>query len=60
VGLLSPKVKERLVNLARWRRIPGYLPEARAWRSWRDRNPEEVLEWMAVVALQDPSHTPFR
>ena len=60
VGLLSPKVKERLVNLARWRRIPGYLPEARAWRSWRDRNPEEVFEWMAIVALQDPSHTPFR
>jgi hypothetical protein len=50
VGRLSPNVKERLVNLARWRRIPGYLPESRAWRAWRDRNPDEVYEWMVVVA----------
>ena len=41
------------MNLARWRRIPGYLPEARAWRAWRDRNPDEVYEWMFIVALRD-------
>ena len=50
---LSPEVRERLVNLARWKRIPGYLPEARAWRSWRDRNPVEVYEWMSIVALPE-------
>jgi|PlaIllAssembly_1097288.scaffolds.fasta_scaffold14831_2 4-amino-4-deoxy-L-arabinose transferase-like glycosyltransferase len=60
VGLLSPKVKERLVNLARWRRIPSYLPEARAWRSWRDRNPDEVYEWMSIVAVHDGDGSPFR
>lgn len=53
LGRLSPNVKERLVNLARWRRIPGYLPEVRAWRSWRDRNPDEVYEWMSIVALPE-------
>jgi hypothetical protein len=41
------------VNLARWRRIPGYLPEERAWRSWRDRDPGQIYEWMSIVALQD-------
>jgi 4-amino-4-deoxy-L-arabinose transferase-like glycosyltransferase len=60
VDRLAPKVKERLVNLARWRRIPGYLPVDRAWRSWRDRNPEEVYEWMSVVALRDVGGSPFR
>ena len=60
VGRLSPNVKERLVNLARWRRIPGYLPEARAWRAWRDRNPDEVYEWMFIVALRDLNGSPFR
>ncbi len=60
VGRLSPNVKERLVNLARWRRIPGYLPESRAWRAWRDRNPDEVYEWMLVVALQGANGSPFR
>jgi hypothetical protein len=53
LGRLSPEVRERLVNLARWRRIPGYLPEERAWRSWRDRDPDQIYEWMSVVALPD-------
>ncbi|MGA8893479.1 MAG: hypothetical protein WB493_18105, partial [Anaeromyxobacteraceae bacterium] len=53
LALLSPEVRERLVNLARWRRIPGYLPEERAWRSWRDRDPDEIYEWMSVVALPE-------
>ncbi len=55
---LSPMVRERLVNLARWRRIPGYLPEARAWRSWRDRDPDALYEWMSVVAVGGPAGTP--
>jgi 4-amino-4-deoxy-L-arabinose transferase-like glycosyltransferase len=50
---LSPEVRGHLVNLARWRRIPGYLPEERAWRSWRDRDPGQIYEWMSIVALQD-------
>jgi hypothetical protein len=53
VDRLSPEVRGRLVKLARWRRIPGYLPEERAWRSWRDRNPDEIYEWMSIVALPD-------
>ena len=60
VGRLSPNVKERLMNLARWRRIPGYLPEVRAWRAWRDRNPDEVYEWMLVVAVRGANGSPFR
>ena len=53
VARLSPEVRDRLSRLARWRRIPGYLPEDRAWRSWRDRNPDEVWEWMSIVAVQE-------
>ena len=60
LGRLSPNVKERLVNLARWRRIPGYLPEARAWRAWRDRNPDDIYEWMLIVALPDGNGSPSR
>ena len=60
VGRLSPTVRERLVILAGWRRIPGYLPEARAWRSWRDRDPGEVYESMSIVALPEPSGSPRR
>ena len=57
---LPPGVRERLVKLAQWRRIPGYLPEERAWRSWRDRDPEAVYEGMSIVALHDGKDTPFR
>jgi 4-amino-4-deoxy-L-arabinose transferase-like glycosyltransferase len=56
IGRLSPGVRDRLEELARWRRIPGYLPEDRAWRGWRDRRPEEIYEPMAIVAL--PGGTP--
>ncbi len=55
---LTPMVRERLVNLARWRRIPGYLPEEKAWRSWRDRDPEAVYEGMSIVALHDGKDAP--
>jgi hypothetical protein len=58
LGRLSPEVSGRLVKLVRWRRIPGYLPEERAWRSWRDRNPDEIYEWMSIVALPDSSGSP--
>ncbi|MEI7705280.1 MAG: hypothetical protein WCK73_11855, partial [Deltaproteobacteria bacterium] len=54
VERLSPTVRGRLQELARWRRIPGYLPEVRAWRSWRDRNPDELYEWMSIVAVRNP------
>jgi hypothetical protein len=60
IGRLSPGVRKRLVKLAGWRRIPGYLPEERAWRSWRDRNPEEVYESMSIVALSPDSGVPPR
>jgi 4-amino-4-deoxy-L-arabinose transferase-like glycosyltransferase len=60
VGRLSPRVRERLVTLAGWRRIPGYLPEDRAWRAWRDRNPGEIQESMSIVALQPASGVPLR
>ena len=60
VGRLSPNVKKRLVNLARWHRIPGYLPGARAWRAWRDRNPDGIYEWMLIVALPDGNGPPSR
>ena len=55
---LTPMVRERLVNLAHWRRIPGYLPEEKAWRSWRDRDPEAVYEGMSIVALHDGKDAP--
>jgi hypothetical protein len=60
MGRLSPNVKERLVNLAAWRRIPGYLPGSRVWRAWRDRNPDEVYEWMFIVALRGGDGSPPR
>ena len=60
VGRLSPNVKQRLVNLARWHRIPGYLPGARAWRAWRDRNPDGIYESMLIVALPDGNGPPSR
>ncbi len=51
LGRLPGPVKDRLETLVRWRRIPGYLPEVKAWRAWRDRNPGEVYESMFIVAL---------
>jgi 4-amino-4-deoxy-L-arabinose transferase-like glycosyltransferase len=60
IGRLSPGVRDRLVVLAGWRRIPGYLSEARAWRAWRDRNPGEIYESMAIVALPHASGAPLR
>jgi len=60
VGRLSPAVRKRLVILAGWRRIPGYLPAARVWRSWRDRDPGEVYESMSIVALPPASGVPLR
>jgi 4-amino-4-deoxy-L-arabinose transferase-like glycosyltransferase len=57
---LSPGIRGHLVTLAGWRRIPGYLPEQRAWRSWRDRNPAEVYESMSLVALPPASGAPLR
>ncbi len=60
IALLSAGIRSHLVTLAGWRRIPGYLPEERAWRSWRDRNPAEVYESMSLVALPPASGAPLR
>jgi hypothetical protein len=60
VRRLSPPVRERLVTLAGWRRIPPYLAGERAWRSWRDRNPAEIYDGMTVVALPPASGAPLR
>ena len=54
LALLSPAIRGRLTRLAGWRRIPGYLPEEKAWRSWRNRDPKEVYEEMSIVALLIP------
>lgn len=48
---LPGPVRAHLVELARWRRIPGYLAAERVWRSWRDRDPGALYEGMALVAL---------
>jgi 4-amino-4-deoxy-L-arabinose transferase-like glycosyltransferase len=56
---LPPEVREGLVTLSQWRRIPGYLAPERAWRSWRDRDPGLIHEEMRVVALPGgASHPP--
>jgi 4-amino-4-deoxy-L-arabinose transferase-like glycosyltransferase len=50
---LDPGLRARLAELSRWRRIPGYLPAARVWRAWRDRDPSILFEGMALVALPE-------
>ncbi|HET8724638.1 MAG TPA: glycosyltransferase family 39 protein [Anaeromyxobacteraceae bacterium] len=60
VERFSPGVRERLVKLASWRRIPGYLPPERAWRAWRDRSPPEMYEDMDLVALLPGGDAPSR
>jgi 4-amino-4-deoxy-L-arabinose transferase-like glycosyltransferase len=49
---LAPEVRDGLVTLSSWQRIPGYLAPERAWRSWRDRDPAAIHEEMRVVALR--------
>jgi hypothetical protein len=59
LGRLPPEVRDGLVTLSQWRRIPGYLAPGRAWRSWRDRDPALIHEEMRVVALPGgAAHTP--
>jgi hypothetical protein len=60
VDRLSEETRARLVTLASWRRIPGYLPEETAWRSWRDRDPVKLYESMSLVALPPASGVPHK
>jgi 4-amino-4-deoxy-L-arabinose transferase-like glycosyltransferase len=58
-GALPTPLRERLTELSRWKRVPGYLPVERVWRSWRERDPGALYEGMALVALPvDGSSTP--
>ena len=59
VGRLSPSVRNHLMTLAAWRRIPSYLPAANVWRSWRNRDPGEIYESMSIVALPPASGVPL-
>ncbi len=49
---LPPGYRGRLVTLARWRRIQGYLPAQTVWRSWRSLDADLLFEDMLVVALE--------
>jgi len=51
VDHLPDQMRPRLVTLARWHRIPGYLTAQRLWRSWRERDPAILYEDMLVMAL---------
>jgi len=48
---LPGQMRPRLVTLARWHRIPGYLSAERLWRAWRERDPAILYEDMLVMAL---------
>lgn len=39
----------RTVTLARWRRIPGYLPPKIVWRSWLEGDTSPIFEEMLLV-----------
>lgn len=60
LGRLAPEVRGDLVTLARWKRIPGYLPAPRAWRSWLDRDSGALLEEMQMVALPNGAPSTHR
>ncbi len=48
---LPDQMRPRLVTLARWHRIPGYLSARRLWRAWQERDPAILYEDMLVMAL---------
>ena len=57
VGRLSPKKNPG--ELASWRRIPGYLPAANVWRSWRNRDPGRSTNRCRSSPCRPPPGYPF-
>ncbi|HTP27124.1 MAG TPA: glycosyltransferase family 39 protein [Anaeromyxobacteraceae bacterium] len=47
----SPAARSRLVPVARWEHIPGYLPASEVLRSWLSRDPALLFEPMLALEL---------
>ena len=46
-----PALRERLVPVARWEHVRGYLPASLVLRSWRARDPAPLFEPMLAMEL---------
>ncbi len=52
---MPPALRERLVPVARWQHIPGYLPVEDVLRSWRTRDTSPLFEPMLAMQLGPPA-----
>jgi hypothetical protein len=50
---LPAALRERVVEVARWARMPGYLPVDTVWRSWLTRDLSLLRQGMVAVTLPD-------
>jgi hypothetical protein len=51
---VPPALRERLVPVARWQHMPGYLPAEDVVRSWMARDTSPLLEPMLAMQLAAP------
>ena len=51
---MPPALRERLVPVARWEHIPGYLPAEDVVRSWMTRDTSHLFEPMLAMQLAAP------
>jgi len=58
---LPQTLRERMVPVARWEHIPGYLPADDVWRSWLTRDRALLFEPMLAMQLRDgtAARSPF-